>query len=448
MAATTHPNRALREHPLAELIVLSALVAVVIPLALLAATRPGLAAAAALALVVVGLCAARPDIALLLLVATAPLEALLPGGSGGGLTATKAIGALCFASFALSTIAARRRLWFGAPHALVFGILAIALVSTLAAHSTPDALATTTRYASFVALFFVVSQFVGDHVLQRRTAWVLSLTSAVAGAVASWNFLSGHTLSARLANGDPNDVAFILATTLPLTFWLLREHGWRRLLVVALVGVISVSILLTLSRGALTGLAAAVVWLAIAERRFLKPLLAGAAVAGLVLALVVHVKHNRIETGLRAKEKVASANVSSRFEAWRAASRLAVDHPVLGVGPGNFQYYFLSATDSPEGTVRLRVVHDAYLDIAAELGPTAMVLFLVYLGLTFARLTGARRIGLGPPGFAAALRVSLVVASVSALTLSEQYFAPFWLIGGLAAAMWQEARLAERPTTA
>jgi hypothetical protein len=93
-------------------------------------------------------------------------------------------------------------------------------------------------------------------------------------------------------------------------------------------------------------------------------------------------------------------------------------------------------------------VHDAYLDIAAELGPTAMVLFLVYLGLTFARLTEARRIGLGPPGFAAALRVSLVVASVSALTLSEQYFAPFWLIGGLAAAMWQEARLAERPATA
>ena len=121
---------------------------------------------------------------------------------------------------------------------------------------------------------------------------------------------------------------------------------------------------------------------------------------------------------------------------------------MLGVGPGNFQYYFLKATDSPEGTVRLRVVHNAYLDIAAELGPTAMVLFLLYLGLVFMRLTGARRLGLGPPGFAAALRVSLVIAAVSALTLSEQYFAPFWLIGGLAAALWQERLLVERPADA
>ena len=53
---------------------------------------------AVVALVVVGVCAARADLALLLLVATAPLEVLLPGGSGGGLTVTKVAGALCFTS--------------------------------------------------------------------------------------------------------------------------------------------------------------------------------------------------------------------------------------------------------------------------------------------------------------------------------------------------------------
>lgn len=445
MGATAPTIRAIRPRRLTEPLVLLGLGLVAFPLALVSASRPGLVLGMLLALVVVGVCTARVDLALLLLVATAPLEVLLPGGSGGGLTVTKVVGALCFTSFALSAVLGRRRLWFGAPHAIVFGILGIALLSTLSARSTTDALTTTTRYASFVALFFVVSQFVGDHRLQTRIAWVLSATSAAAGAVASWNFLSGRTLSARLPNGDPNDIAFILATTLPLTFWLLREPGRRRTAAMLLLGVISVSILLTLSRGALIGLGAAVIWLALAERRFLKPLIAGAAVAGVVLAVVVHVKHNRIETGLRAKEKVASANVSSRLEAWGAASRLAVDHPALGIGPGNFQYYFLKATDSPEGTVRLRVVHDAYLDIAAELGPTAMVLFVVYLGLVFARLTGARRLGLGPPGYAAALRVSLVVASVAAITLSEQYFAPFWLVGGLAAALWQEGRLMERP---
>ena len=422
--------------------------AIAIPLAIGAATRPTLVLGGLVLIVAIGVCLARVDLALLLLIAAAPLEALFPSGTSGGLSVTKAVGALCFLSFGLSAVATGRRLWFGVPHALVFGLLAIAMLSMLGAQSTSDAMATTTRYASFVALFFVVSQFVGDHALHTRIAWVLSAASTVAGGVASWYFLSGRTLSARLPYGDPNDVAFILATTLPLTFWLLREPGRRRVLVVAMIGVISVSTLFTLSRGALVGLGVAVLWLAVTERRLAKPLLAGALVAAVILGAVYHVKQNRIETGLRAKQKVASANVSSRLEAFSAAARLSVEHPLLGVGPGNFQYHFLEATDSPPGAQRLVVVHDAYLDIAAELGPLAMVLFLAYLGVVFWQLSGARRLALGPPGMAAALRISLVVGTFAALTLSEQYFAPFWLIGGLAAALWQEQHLSERPTTA
>jgi O-antigen ligase len=422
--------------------------AIAVPLAIGAATRPTLVLGGLLLLVAIGVCLARVDLALLLLIAAAPLEALFPSGTSGGLSVTKAVGALCFLSFGLSAVATGRRLWFGVPHALVFGLLAIAMLSMLGAQSTTDAMATTTRYASFVALFFVVSQFVGDHALHTRIAWVLSAASTVAGGIASWYFLSGRTLSARLPYGDPNDVAFILATTLPLTFWLLREPGRRRALVVAMIGVISVSTLFTLSRGALVGLGVAVLWLAVTERRLVKPLLAGALVAAVILGGVYHVKQNRIETGLRAKQKVASANVSSRLEAFSAAARLSVEHPLLGVGPGNFQYHFLEATDSPPGAQRLVVVHDAYLDIAAELGPLAMVLFLAYLGVVFWQLSGARRLGLGPPGMATALRISLVVGTFAALTLSEQYFAPFWLIGGLAAALWQEQYLSERPTTA
>ena len=40
------------------------------------------------------------------------------------------------------------------------------------------------------------------------------------------------------------------------------------------------------------------------------------------------------------------------------------------------------------------------------------------------------------PGFVQALRISLTIAIVSAMVLSEQYVLPFWLVGGLAAAIW------------
>jgi hypothetical protein len=84
------------------------------------------------------------------------------------------------------------------------------------------------------------------------------------------------------------------------------------------------------------------------------------------------------------------------------------------------------------------VVHDAYLVVAAELGFIAMGVFIGYLVLTFARLSAVVRYQLGPPGFATACRVSLVIAVAAAITLSEQYFAPFWLLGGLATALFRE----------
>lgn len=407
---------------------------------LLAATKSPvtvLVVAAALGAVVA--CTLRIEIAILLLVASAPLESAMTPGSSSQLTITKLAGALCFGAFALNAVTAQRRLIFDGGHALVFLLLGLALVSTLQAEDTSQAIVTTTRYASFVALYFVISQFAGAHGLQRRIAWTLSIGSAVTGVLASWNFLSGATLSARLPNGDPNDIAFILATTLPFAMWLLRARGWGRAAAIILTGVIGVSILLTLSRGALVGLGAGLVWYTLGERRKGRgALLAAAVVIGLAVLLVVQLEHHRIETGLRAKEKVASTNVHTRLEAWGAAARLAADHPVVGVGPGNFRFHYLEATGRPPGTKGLAVVHDTYLDVASELGIVALVVFLAYLVLAFGRLSTAVSRALGPPGFASAARVSLVIGVAAGLTLSEQYFAPFWLLGALASALVHE----------
>ena len=65
----------------------------------------------------------------------------------------------------------------------------------------------------------------------------------------------------------------------------------------------------------------------------------------------------------------------------------------------------------------------------------SMVLFIGYIVLVFQRLTIAVRHERGPPAFAIAARTSLVIGIVASLTLTEQYFAPFWLLGGLAVAL-------------
>jgi O-antigen ligase len=212
-----------------------------------------------------------------------------------------------------------------------------------------------------------------------------------------------------------------------------------------MIVVISLAIAVTYSRSALVAIGAGIAFLMLTDRRRI-PVLLAAAVATVAIGLVFVQSSStgvfRIEEGLRAKEKIASTNVETRLTAWGAAVTLAIDHPLLGIGPGNFFFHYGDVTGTPPGAEPLGVVHNAYLDIGSELGLIGLGLFLAYLALVFQRLTSVHRLRTGPPGYAAALRVSLVMACTGAITLSEQYSAPFWLIGGLATALWLEARLA------
>ena len=399
-----------------------------------------------IAAVAVVVCLLRVEVAVLVLVAFAPLELALSLGANSQLSPTKLAGLLCFTSFALFAIATNRRLVFDRVQGAAVVILGVALFSTIGARDQALATSTTARYASFVALCFVVAQFVGNHRLETRIAWVLSIGSAVTGVLALSSFFSGETSAARLPLGDPGDIGFILATTLPFTFWLTRERGLKRAAAIALIGVILVAAILTLSRGTIVGLGVGLVWILVSDpRRSLRIALVGGIVAIVGFAGVVHFERDRIASGLERKAKVAQQNVDTRLAAWSAAARFAAESPLVGVGPGNFRNRYHEYADVPPGVATISVVHNSFLDVAAELGPIAMLAFIAYLVLVFQRLTIAVRERRGPPGFAVAARVSLVIGLAASLTLTEQYYAPFWLLGGLAVALARDERA---PTSA
>ena len=132
---------------------------------------------------------ARTDLAIVLVVAVAPIEGAFSSTAGSGISVTKLTGGLCIASFALSLVRQRRTLVFERGQAIVLGILALALVSTLQAHDTSTAMMTTTRYASFALVYLIVTQYGHDRVLQRRIAWALVVSCSVAaylGLTSTW----------------------------------------------------------------------------------------------------------------------------------------------------------------------------------------------------------------------------------------------------------------------
>jgi putative inorganic carbon (HCO3(-)) transporter len=417
----------------------AALILLSIPVALAAAWRPIDLLAAIGALVLVAVTVLRVDIVLLILLALAPLEGAL-AASENTLSPTKIIGLLCIASFVLNAFLTRRRLIFDASQALVLGLLAIVVLSAAQARDTSAATSVTLRYASFIFVFLVVTQLaVNDHRFQRRIAWTLTAASAVAGLLAIRNFIGGEEYLASLPYGNANETAFFLATTMPLSFWLLSDRAVLRPVVLVLIGMIGAAVLLSFSRGALLGLAVGAVWHALTHRRHIPILLVGALVGVLVAGSFARSNPEQVETGFELKSKAASENVESRLETWSAAARLATSHPV-GIGPGNFESFYYEAIGRPPSTETALVVHNTYLDIAAELGVVAVTLFLAYLGLTFRRLIDAHRQHRGPPGFASALTTSLVIALTGGIFISAQYSAPFWVIGALATAMWAERR--------
>jgi putative inorganic carbon (HCO3(-)) transporter len=412
----------------------------VLPLAVFAAFKPLPALFLVGGLVVLAFCVVRIEAALMLVIASAPLEGLTNLGAGTVFTPTKVAGVICFASFILFALTSRRRLRFDQSHVIVLGLLALAIVSTLQAQEISTALATTLRYAAFVAVYIVVSQFVGEQAMQRRLVWGLSIAASIAAFDALSNFINEETTLATLVYSDANDLAYVFATTLPLTFWLLRERWLAKPVVLLMIGLIAAAVLLSFSRGAILGLAAAAVWHMLTQRRQIPALALGLAAIGVATFIFVNSNPRQVEFGFEAKQKVAEQNVEMRLDAWGAALRMTEDHPLLGVGPGNFQFVYPEVTDRPPGAPGLGVVHNAYLDVGAELGVLGMALFMAYLVIAFARSTAAHRQGKGIPGYAAAVRTALVVAIVGAVFLSEQYFLPLWLLGGLATMLWLEGR--------
>lgn len=416
-------------------------------LAILSVLNPAVALAALVTLVLVSTLALRVDFALLAVVVAAPLEGALAFGSDGTITLSKVTGLMAFGSFLLYALASARPLRFDVTHALVAALMVISLLSALQARDVMSALLVTSRYASFAVIYLIITQFVYRPEVLRRVAWALAGASSVAAAWSIYNYVTEKVLfRATLEFADPNDVAFILATSLPLALWLFSsEHVTIKVVVAAMAGVMLAAILLTFSRGAIVGLAVGMLWWMVVERSSLSLILAGCVVALCLALAVVSSNPDQFDESLNAKSKVAAGNVETRLDAWTAAASLAARYP-LGVGPGNFGLHYLEETGRPSGSAGITVVHNTYLDIAAELGVAAAVLFIAYLGVCMRRLGVARRRGFGPPGYAAALRTALVIALAAGVFLSQQYYLPFWLLGALGTALWSEGRVA--PTTA
>jgi putative inorganic carbon (hco3(-)) transporter len=267
---------------------------------------------------------------------------------------------------------------------------------------------------------------------------VTAFSVTVASIVGLISFLQGDVDRVRGPIHDPNDFAYLMATTLPILAYLIfADRRWRAAWL-ACFPVVLAAMLATLSRGAITAVGALLVWALVTGRIKLGGLIMSTAALATVLIAGLLLFSPLINERLETKGNIAAQNVASREALWRGAIVMSMDHPVTGVGLGRFGTESTDYVRDNPIVLSDPVTHETYLQILAESGPLALAAFLAFLGGSWISLSRYRKrceavLNLAGMRLATAVQASLVVAMVGALFLSEQLATPLWLLGALAA---------------
>lgn len=303
-------------------------------------------------------------------------------------------------------------------------------------------------YSSAALLFFITLAIVDSLHRFRRVLLVTIGSYAFASLYLLREWQTQHALwrsfrPGRIA-GDANYFSCAaLIALVPAFYWLASQRAfWEKLFCAACLLITCVAFLLCASRGAFLGLAAASIYSLWHTRYRVRGL-------ALLIVLVVPTSFLLPNSPLRRLLQPKAAEQLSEdahLEAWRAGFRMIEAYPLGGVGIGRFKQE-MPAYAAPGINVD-SVGHNMFIEIAAEMGIPAALLFVSIFFFNFRSLANLRRrLRCDPhaPEFAkqmaTALSSSLVGLFVSGLFISAEYQKATWVALALAASLSSPAML-------
>lgn len=333
------------------------------------------------------------------------------------------VDALPRAALALAGLACLRFAWTQrSPHPQLGRLpllgLALALWAILAGALSlrPDlACATLAGQAAYILVFFAAFRAGRDPGAVSRVAWLLlwvGLVNAAYGLLQvarldpmRWNDTFGGRASGFFGNPDllGGQLALLLPLALAMALAPIRPGAWAWPRWVVVAG-LALGLLATQTRGAwagaAAGLALVLVWtrkagtLLPAHRRALGILSLALLAAGGLWAW----QDPRLLPRLAATLTGQDVEAGRRAYLMRKTGQLALRHPWLGVGPGNFRIYFPSVETvgiAPQAYAQQPYVvsehgHNDLLQWAADAGWPASLLWAALLVATFTALSRRR----------------------------------------------------------
>ena len=348
----------------------------------------------------------------------------------------------------------------GSPIQLKLGLLFViwAVLSTLLAEHSGAARGRTIDFAALLVFFLMIVVLtdtvdklrllvwtmiatgsfsalvvIGDTVLNTRL-----LSTSEAAITAEWG---GRARSAGASDYNPTTASHMVMATTFLSLTLFLAERRFRTLYAAAACLGGFALMLSLSRSAV--LAGAVVGAVLAyqyrsSRLFPFALLTAVAAGIAALPFVPDVVWERLGTLFGGE---SDRTLFRRLSYNMIGVELFADHPIIGIGPGNYPHYYVGHEFRwyPGRVPVPRQLHNTFMEVTVEMGLVGIGLFVGFLGSSLAAGIAAMRSASAAAPFAAAAVFSLAAFGLGAVFMPHEDNKFMWILPGICVAAWRLA---------
>lgn len=276
------------------------------------------------------------------------------------------------------------------------------------------------RFFIFMLLFLLFSFKMSQHGFIAWASRGFAYTNWGVTGSPGWFHNSGE-FGIQLCLFIPLSITFILALK---KYWGKLKFGFFVLMPITGIG----SIIATSSRGAMLGIACALLWMLLKSQHKIKTMIALTLVGMIFLAYTPEESKERFEASGSDPTSVM------RLNRWADGVDMMNENPLLGIGYGNWMVYYPAHYYRPDignlGAYGLS--HNIFIQAGSELGYTGLVVYVLLIFFTFVNNYRTRKMARKLDNdylyfMAHGLDAALIGFLISGSFVTVMYYPYFWV---------------------
>lgn len=386
------------------------------------------------------------------------------------LSIPKVLGMVTALSLVFEILRARRRVYMGLRVLVPAAFLAASAHSLLYNEPLFGAWRTMAQLTASFAFYFLAVNIVRDEKTLRQLLWVMVLAHTINGLWSLIQLLYPSTWDSaktteylfeqheqyqsyvdrgiQRATGTthPNIMSFIMTLLIPYAVYLhqTEEKVWRRSVLLVCLVICVWATLMSKTRAAFFNLFLILFVLWIKGIVRITPPMILSAVVAVPLVVMFVLPQQFVSRVLSFGEYLQEGSVRVRLENQQVALQFFAEHPIVGVGAGNFESRFKSLGIAGQlsgvavGRTTNLEVTNLLVEVAAETGVVGLAAILAFLIMLFRDTLRLERMGGYPrrSNIATYTFVTLLVSLFASFFTSIQNWREWWLLMAVPGILW------------